>query len=461
MMNWSLDAMGRCLGITALLPEVRINAIRIDSRQVEPGDVFVALAGSHVDGHDFAAQAAARGATALIVQRPVPVGLPQLRVQDTFAAIVKLASCWRARHALPVVAVVGSNGKTSTREMIASILRASGFQPLVTMGNQNNHLGVCLSLLRLRPEHDVMVLELGANRPGEISALAELVRPTHAVFTNAGHDHEAGFGGPAGAARANGELLDWLPRGAWVVVGCDDAGWPIWRAQADGRLSLLPCSLRSAPEGGWLGAWSATAAGGLLHCHRLQQQFSLQVPGSHSGLNALLALAMTHALGADVDSQQSGLHDFGGVPGRLQRIPLAGGRTLINDAYNANPSSLAAAMAVLAQASGHRLLVLGQMAELGHAEDDWHRWAGMTAREQGIDAMWGVGPGPRLAVEGFGSGGRWFANPEDLCQALQQEVPPGATILLKGSRLAGLNEVSDALARLLGKEPSQAATISA
>lgn len=421
--------------------DTEFSGIAIDSRRINPGSLFIALKGAHHDGHDHLDEAQSRGAVAGLVARPVPTSLPLLIAEDTIPAMGRLASAWRQRFQLPVIAVLGSNGKTTVKELITAILRQrEGNAVLATHGNQNNALGVPLTLFRLSSQHRAAILELGANGYGEIASLSEMAKPDIAVITNAGLDHLAGFGGCAGAARANGEVFSAMAGNGIAVLNGDDECLPIWRQQAGDRL-CIHFGLKSGAD--VRGNWQPRFDGGDLTIESLwgRIQTRLHLMGRHNALNALAAAAACLALDIEPEAIAAGLASVQPVAGRLQSRLGAGGARIIDDTYNANPSSLAAALEILATMPGKKLLVLGDMAELGDEADTWHGWAGQAASAAGVAELFAVGKLACLAAESFGEGAHHLPDGQALVKALLPQLQPGVNVLVKGSRCMAMETV--------------------
>ncbi len=415
-----------------------------DTRGIAAGVLFVALRGPRFDGHDYVTSAAAAGVAALLVEQAVDVAVPQLVVRDSRMALGRLAAAWRLHCNTPLAAVTGSNGKTTVKEMARAILRQRG-AVLATEGNLNNDIGVPLTLLRLTRDHRFAVIEMGANHPGEIAYLTELTRPDAAVINNAAPAHLEGFGSVEGVARAKGEIYGGLRPDGVAVINTDDAFASLWYDMA-GTYRQLTFGLGEEAE--VTAQWRPVAEGTQLN---LQTPFGtcdfvLPLPGRHNVMNALAAASVTLALGCGLDAVAAGLSAMVGVAGRLQSRAGLNGATLLDDSYNANPESLRAAIEVLAGCAGRRVLVLGDMGELGQQAQGLHREVGTAARAAGIDALYGVGPLSSLAVEAFGAGGRHYSEQALLVEALRQELAPQVTVLIKGSRSAHMEDVVDALA---------------
>ena len=422
--------------------EAAFAGVATDSRALEAGNLFVALQGPNHDGHDHVADAAAAGAAAAVVSHPVDVDLPQLVVPDTLTALGELARQWRIACGVPVVGITGSNGKTTVKEMTAAILGQSG-PTLATRGNLNNLIGVPLTLLRLTPEHRFAVIEMGANHAGEIARLAAIAGPRVGVVTNAGAAHLEGFGSLEGVARAKGELFQALPAEGIAVINADDAFASLWQGLAAGR--VLTFGLGDADV---TADWEGDAAGSrlLLQTPSGDAPVDLATPGRHNVLNALAATATALAAGAELAAVKAGLEAVRPVAGRLATRRGRHGARLLDDSYNANPGSLQAGLDVLASCAGRRLLALGDMAELGGDERAEHVHAGEAARTAGVEGLFATGELSRLAAEAFGAGGRHFAGVDQLIAALEPELAPEVTLLVKGSRSARMERVVEALA---------------
>ena len=421
-----------------------------DSRTLEPRQLFVALRGPNFNGNEFVAAALALGAAGALVEALQSVGLPQIVVPDTQAALTRAARAWRAGFAGPLVGVAGSNGKTTVKEMTASILRQAG-ACLATRGNLNNHIGVPLTLLRLAAEHRFAVVEMGANRPGEVAALAELARPSVGLITNAGAEHLEGFGSLVGVARAEGELVAALAPPATAVINADDEFADLWRGLTRARVVTFGMHRRAD--------FSASEVRTSLGAQGFRTHFRLSAPGgsaaieltvggAHNVANALAAAAAAATAGATLGQIAGGLAAVRAVAGRLQFKPAAGGAWLIDDSYNANPSSMRAAIEVLGGLAGRKWLVLGDMAELGAFAARAHADLGEFARAAGIERLYATGALMQQAVAGFGAGAQWFANVTALTAALVPELRAGGAdvrVLIKGSRCNRLERVADAL----------------
>ncbi len=424
--------------------------VSIDTRTVQSGELFIALRGPRFDGGEFVAAALARGAAGAVLEREQPLPFTQIIVTDAQLALQRAGHAWREACQIPVVGVAGSNGKTTTKEMTAAILSEAG-ECLATRGNLNNHIGVPLTLLRLEAAHRFAVIEMGANRAGEVAELVRIARPTVGLITNAGAEHLEGFGSLEGVARAEGEMVAGLAPAATAVLNADDAFLALWQsmtparvvtfgfgAHADFRASALESTLTA---GGFLTRFTLTCPLGTV-------PVELHVGGRHNVANALAAAAAAASAGAQLTHIRAGLASVRPVPGRLQLKQATSGAWIIDDSYNANPSSVRSGIEVLASLTGARWLVLGDMAELGAFAESAHVEIGEFARSQGIERLYATGPLAALAVERFGAGARWFPEAGALAEALRaalHEAGSGVAVLVKGSRVNRLERVVAAL----------------
>jgi UDP-N-acetylmuramoyl-tripeptide--D-alanyl-D-alanine ligase len=448
-MKRTLLEAARVLGAPLAGDDRPFEAVSTDSRTLPAGALFVGLRGPNFDGADFAAAALARGAVGAIVERALgDVPVPYIQVRDSLAALQLLARAWRAEFSIPLVAIGGSNGKTTTKEMTAAILSRRG-PCLSTQGNLNNHIGVPLTLLRLGRSHRSAVIEMGANRIGDVAELVALASPTAGLITNAGAEHLEGFGDLDGVARGEGEMVAGLSSGATAVINADDAYADYWRGVAAGG-GIVTFGVRADADFKARDIAQSIEAGRFatrftLECPLGRSAVALQAGGAHNISNALAAAAASAAAGASLQDITTGLADFRAVAGRLQLKAGTRGSWIIDDSYNANPSSVRAAMEVLRTLTGATWLVLGDMAELGESSQDSHAHIGSYARDCGIKRLFAMGPLSSRAVETFGSGGEWFADADSLSRRLQAELSPGVTVLIKGSRINRLERVVQAL----------------
>ena len=436
-----------------LIGDAQTLIIRVhsDTRSLQPGDLFVALRGERFDAHDFLPTARAAGAVAALAERGLhEAGLPGLQVADSGAALMQLGGAWRARMQLPMIAVTGSNGKTTVTQMIASMLRAwLGDAAFATQGNLNNHIGLPLTLLRLRQDdsrwHRAGVVELGMNHAGEIAQLAQLAAPSVALVNNAQREHQEFMAGVEAVARENGAVIASLGPAGVAVFPADDEHTPLWRELAGAR-RMLTFALQGRADVNAHAEWSGDRWAMLLHTPSGSTTLRLQVAGWHNVKNALAATAAALAAGCPLDAVAQGLEDFRPVSGRSQVKSWQRGTaavTLIDDSYNANPDSVRAAIDVLASLPGPRWLVLGDMGEVGDQGEAFHREVGLHALQRGIEVLWGVGPLSRHATQAFGAG-QHFADVADLLEALPH-APHCASMLVKGSRFMKMERVVAAL----------------
>jgi len=428
---------GRTSGATA-----RFHGVSSDSRSIARGELFIALRGERFDGHDFLDTAAARGAAGAMVDQTYrgAYPLPVLIVEDTRQGLTDLARHWRSRFAPALVALTGSNGKTTVKEMLAAILRRHGGEQavLATAGNFNNDIGVPLTLLRLRAEHRWCAIELGMNHRGEIAHLAALAAPTVALVNNAQREHLEFMGSIEEVAAENASVYDALPARGVAVVNADDAHAAYFRRRADER-PVVDFGLGEAMVSG---RYELKALSSELHLRTPQGEgnATLAIPGLHNVRNALAAAACAHAAGIAASTIAEGLSTFRPYTGRLQVKQARGGVTVIDDSYNANPDSVRAAIDVLVACPGPTVLVLGDMGEVGPQGPAFHREIGAYARGKGVARLLALGAAAAHAVSAFGAGGRHFDDADALVGAIE-----GRTVLVKGSRFMRMERIVAAL----------------
>jgi UDP-N-acetylmuramoyl-tripeptide--D-alanyl-D-alanine ligase len=423
------------------------NEIAIDSRKLAAGDLFAALRGEHADGHDFVAAAASAGAAGAIVTRRLALPLAQIVVPNVEAALAAAARKARAQFKGPLIGVAGSNGKTTVKEMIAAILSQRG-PCLSTRGNLNNHLGVPMTLLRLDDSHVSAVVEMGANRRGDVEQLVQIARPGIGLITNAGAEHLEGFGSLEGAARAEGEMVAGLPTSGTAIINADDAYASLWRAATQARVLSFGLQHEADYYAGALQFEVAAqdfATRFRLHSPLGEVQVTLALAGRHNVRNALAAAAAATSAGATLADVAAGLSSMRAVKGRLQLRRTRAGAWLIDDSYNANPSSARAGLEVLSELPGRRWLVLGDMAELGEFADSSHRELGELARALGVERLYAFGALAGLAADSFGDGAERYRDATELTRALDAAITPDVRLLIKGSRVNRLERVVDAL----------------
>lgn len=450
----SLQQALRWLPLARLVGDGSVKILRVhtDTRSLQAGDLFVALKGEHFDGHEFLMQAKARGAAAAIAQHGLAqAGLSGLEVADSRLALGRLAAGWRSQFTLPLIAVTGSNGKTTVTQMIAQVLRAWKLaQAFATEGNLNNDIGVPLTLLRLRASHRVGVVELGMNHPGEIAYLSELAKPTVALVNNAQREHLEFMATVEAVARENGSVLQSLDAGGAAVFPADDDYTSIWRSLAGSR-RVLTFAL-STPADVTAGArWNGDHWQVAARTPSGPLEFSLHIAGWHNVKNALAATACALAAGVPLSFISAGLSAFAPVKGRSRAISmdLPGQQdrmlTLIDDTYNANPDSMRAAIDVLAELPGPRLLVMGDMGEVGDRGPQFHDEAGHHARALGIEKLFTLGTQSQRAASAFGNA-RHFTDMAELIAAVVAELPQLGSVLVKGSRFMKMERLVQAIA---------------
>jgi UDP-N-acetylmuramoyl-tripeptide--D-alanyl-D-alanine ligase len=440
----NLSEVASMLGVTYDGPDATVLRVSTDSRSIRPGDLFIALRGEKFDGGQFAQQALEQGAVGVVLDAAqAPAFATAIRVDDTRLALGRLAAAWRQRFDIPVVAVTGSNGKTTVKEMLAAILRAEAASDdavLATEGNLNNDIGVPLMLLRLRPEHQFAVLEMGMNHAGEIDYLTRLARPDVALVNNAMTAHIGNLGSVEAIARAKGEIFNGLSDAGIAVINADDPHAFLWR-EANARRSIVEFGLREAAS--VRGSWQQHGSGAQLHVTLPTARFEVElpVPGEHNVMNALAATAAAFALDVSCRSIVAGLSAFRGVKGRLQTKPALHGSTFIDDTYNANPDSVRAALAVLAGQPGKKVLVLGDMGELGADAPAMHAQIGLAARAAGVDRLLALGEMSKETVGAFGKGAMHFERIQELLAELENALDADTSVLVKGSRFMQMERV--------------------
>ncbi len=414
-----------------------------DTREPLPGGLFVALRGPRFDAHAFLGAAAAQAAAAALVEQRQAIDLPQIVVEDTRLALGRLAAAWRAAWPGRLVALTGSQGKTTTKEMLAAILRLRA-PTLATQGNLNNDIGVPLMLARLAAAHAFAVIEMGASHAGEIAYLTTLARPDVALVTRTGRAHLQGFGGLEGVIRAKGEIYTGLVADGMALINADDPGAASWLEQnAQRRVLSFGMDRPAAIQG----RWQPSPAGGRLVLRHagFEVPIELSVAGAHNARNALAAASAAIALGFGLDEIAAGLATFTGVPGRLQRKRGVQGCVLWDDSYNANPDSLRAGLEAVRLEGQETWLVLGDMGELGDEAAALHAESGRLAQTLGVARLYATGELAAHAAQAFGAGARHFEAIEPLLSALRAELQPGIHVLIKGSRAARMERVVQAL----------------
>ncbi|NIF58650.1 UDP-N-acetylmuramoyl-tripeptide--D-alanyl-D-alanine ligase [Enterobacter sp. Ap-916] len=420
--------------------------VTTDTRKLTAGCLFVALKGERFDAHDFAADAVKGGAGALLVNRKLDIDVPQLVVADTRLAFGELGAWVRQQVPTRVVALTGSSGKTSVKEMAASILRQCG-NTLYTAGNLNNDIGVPMTLLRLTPEYDYAVIELGANHQGEIAWTVGLTRPEAALVNNLAAAHLEGFGSLAGVAKAKGEIFTGLAANGTAILNADNNDWLNWQAIIGDRKTWR-FSPNAAGSDFTATNIHITSHGTEFTLHTPQGDVDviLPLPGRHNIANSLAATALAMAVGATLEAVKAGLAELKAVPGRLFPIQLAENQLLLDDSYNANVGSMTAAAQVLSEMPGYRVMVVGDMGELGEEAEACHRQVGEAAKAAGIDRVLSVGVLSKTLSDAS-EVGEHFADKQAVVARLKALIAEHSilTILVKGSRSAAMEEVVRAL----------------
>lgn len=427
--------------------DVKFSSLSTDSRSVEPGEVFLALKGPRFDGHEHVQAAADAGACGAIVSEQVSTDIPQLLVDDTHMALGQIARINRFRSQARIVALTGSQGKTTVKEMIAAIL-GSRAPTLATHANLNNTIGVPLTLLRLGAEHEFAVIEMGANRGGEIDFSASVAAPDVALITTASAAHVEGFGSLAGIVKGKGEILDHIQPGGTAVLNDDDPHVRDWIARVTpGR--FVKFSLQEGASAEYIARDIQSNPNGKVAFTLLtpvgECEINIRLLGRHNVMNATAAAAVALEAGADLENVKAGLARVEAVPGRLNALKGNMDSLLLDDSYNASPNSFRAAIDVLATFSGRRILIAGDMKELGDETESAHELVGTHAQQAGIDALWAVGAHAGLVVSSFGDGAREFADQASLIEYASNQLDSNTVILIKGSRGAGMERVVNEL----------------
>jgi len=419
--------------------------VKTDSRQVSPGTLFIAIPGAKVDGHDFIHEAEARGAVGVVISRPIDTTLPTLLVPDTVFALGQLAKAYRQSFQIPMVALTGSAGKTTTKEMLTHILAEQG-SVLSTQGNLNTEIGVPLTLLGLLPTHQYAVIEMGARKQGDIAYLMRLATPRVALITNAGIAHQEVFGSKSAIAKAKGEIFECLQSQGIALINADDTYADYWRGLLKAGQHIISFGMtHSADVFGKNIILEPTLSQFELNTDIGTITIQLQIPGLHMVQNAIAAAAAARALNISLLKIKTGLEKFVSVAGRLQFKKGLKGVSIIEDTYNANPISIRAALTVLSKLPGRQIFVMGDMVEMGEDAEKLHHEMGLQAKSLGIDKMFGVGPMTALAIQAFGQNAMHFSDKSLLIQALNSEISSDTTILIKGSRFMRMEEVVFAL----------------
>ena len=438
-----LSEAAKVMQATLMGPDAMFSSVGTDSRNITKGQLFVALKGDHFDGHDYAELAIKQGAAAVLVSHHMSGAEPALMVSDTCLALGRLAAYWRNQFAIPVVAITGSNGKTTVKEMLASILKAGSHQPdevLATAGNLNNHIGLPLTLLKLNQQHRYAVVEMGMNHTGEISYLSHIGRPTVALINNAGSAHIGELGSVEAIAKAKAEIFEGLSEGGIAIINADDAFAPLWTTLS-GNHQKMTFGLENKADVTATYRLEASASALEIKTPQGVVKVQLPAPGKHNVLNALAATTAALSLGVPLNIIAAGLESYAGVKGRLQALVGINGALVIDDTYNANPMSMKVAIDVLMAKAGIKLLVLGDMGELGDNAADLHAEIGSYAKAAGVDALFTLGNLSQSMSAAFGGGAKHYQDPQVLVADLIANMRTGVNVLVKGSRFMAMERV--------------------
>ena len=421
------------------------SSVSLDSRSLKVGALFIAISGEKFDGHAFIEQAKHQGAVAALVDKPVSSELPLVKVADTRKALGQLAQAHRQQFSIPLIALTGSCGKTTTKEMLRAILSESG-PVLASTKSFNNDIGVPLTLLDLSTQYQFAVIEMGANHPGEIAYLSQITQPDIALITNIAPAHLQGFGSIAKVAQAKSEIFLGLSSAGIAVINADDPFESDWQDRLANH-SVIRFGLNTKAD------FSARnvhldvegRVQFILVTPKGEIAIQLALPGRHNLLNALAAAAVANQVGASLPAIKAGLEKMQDVPGRLAIVKSKTGASIIDDTYNANPRSVAVALQLLAHYPGRHVFVMGDMGELGDKAEYYHRQIGELAKELGIETVYTCGELATLTAQAFGSSGKHYSSQEDLIQALRPLLQKDVTLLIKGSRSAQMEKVVAAL----------------
>lgn len=436
----TLSDIAKHLDAAVMTKDAEFQGISIDTRTLSPKNLFVAIQGEQFDGHDFIHEAIAKQACAVLVNRPIDSSIPQIIVKNTITALGKLSALWRNKFKIPFVGVTGSNGKTTLKNMIASILRAAcdhDSQVLATEGNLNNNIGVPLMLARLNADHKFAVIEMGMNHFGEIAYLTQLVKPQVAIINNAAAAHLEGLADVNGVARAKGEIFLGLDAQGTAILNRDDAHYSYWHHLVSKHKQLTFSLQHSADIIATMTESNTTC----IHTPKGHIEINLPLLGRHNIMNALAATAATIALDIELNAIKTGLENVQPAPGRLRQYILENNIRIIDDTYNANPASVTAAIHTLATFSGTKILILGDMKELGVDAKKLHQETGETARNAGIHFLFTFGDLSRAATLAFGHNAWHFTDRDELLAKLKTHWAEGTTILIKGSRSMRMEKI--------------------
>jgi UDP-N-acetylmuramoyl-tripeptide--D-alanyl-D-alanine ligase len=437
MITLSLKQLQQVIQADLIGDDAVFSGISVNSRELAAGNLYIALVGNELDGHDFVREAEAKGAIAVVLSKPVKTKLPYLLVPDSVLALGQIATYWSSQFNLPFIAVTGSHGKTTVKDMIAAILVQacqSSQQVLANKGNFNNHIGLPLTLLRLNAQHKFAVLEMGMNHFGEIDYLCKVIAPDIGVITNACAVHLEGVGDLDGVARAKGELIKGIKKDGIVVLNADDNYFNYWKTLTINQ-RVMSFSLHNTSD---VFAdqikHDDDGSSFVLHTPLDTALITLQITGEHNIKNALAAAAVCFGAGIDIAAIKAGLELMQSVKGRMQIKESKTGAKIIDDTYNAAPDSLKAAIDVLVKYAGTKILALGDMQELGKDEKQLHFAVGQYAKEAGVDYLFAIGDLTVETTKAFGDNAHHFKAKSELINALKPHLKKGVTVLAKGSR---------------------------
>jgi len=443
-----MSQIAEALGASLHGHDVMMRGVSKDTRDIQAGDLYVALKGERFDGHKFVAEATAAGAVGALVSETLSLDVPQVQVADTRLALGQLAAYWRQKFTGKLIGITGSNGKTTVKEMCKKILadHAGEEAVLSTRGNLNNDIGLPMMLLELRDQHRFAVIEMGANHVGEIEYLTMIARPDVALVNNVGPAHLEGFGSLDNIASAKAEIYNGLSESGTAIINLDDAYSAFWKdycAKKCPAKKIISFSMHDT--GADIYATACEDSGYQIVTNNAQAVLTLKVPGKHNVMNALAAIAATLSLGIPLASIATSLSDFENIKGRLAVLNADAGYRVIDDTYNANPLSVTAAINVLAgmqdEVTDKTVLVLGDMAELGASAAQLHAEIGKKAKAAGITELYATGKFSANTVEAFGDNGFYFNSKNELIDALKEKLTGKEVVLVKGSRSAAMEEV--------------------
>lgn len=445
-----LSTATKVLNAQLIGQDATFTSVNSDSRKVRAGELFVALKGEHFDGHNFAQQALNQGAVAALVSQVCSLN-QALVVPDTLKALGDLAAYWRSQFAIPLAAITGSNGKTTVKEMLSSIAKAAvddDAKVLATLGNLNNHIGMPMTLLKLNAAHEYAIIEMGMNHSNEIRYLSNIAKPNVALINNAGNAHIGELGSFEAIANAKGEIFEGLTPDGIAVINQDDVFAPLWKSLVADK-KIITFGLKNSAD--VTAKYSLQASASALEVTTPIGTFSvtLPTPGLHNVMNALAATATAVAMNIPLKSIQQGLQNYGGVIGRLQHLNGLNGALVINDCYNANPSSMKAAIDVLMAKTGKKILVLGDMGELGEKAAEHHTEIGAYAQAAGIDALLTLGTLSMGMTEAFNQNipknstqtAAHYLTPQSLITDLHKQMNISSNVLVKGSRFMAMERI--------------------